>query len=214
MGIVLEDLRREYTQGGLHRKDLKDSPLDQFNLWLQQAIDAGLSDPTAMSVATVDSHGQPSQRIVLLKHLDQRGFVFFTNYGSNKARELAENSKISLLFPWVELDRQVIVKGIAEKIPTSESLSYFLSRPKESQLAAWASRQSQRISSRQLLEAQFIKMKEKFAHGEIPFPDFWGGFRIIPSHIEFWQGGTMRLHDRFMYALDDQQQWQIERLSP
>jgi len=214
MGIVLEDLRREYTKGGLHRKDLADSPFDQFNRWLQQAIDAGLSDPTAMSVATVDSEGQPSQRIVLLKHLDVRGFVFFTNYGSNKAKELSQNPKISLLFPWVEIDRQVIVKGTAEKVPTSESMSYFLSRPKESQLAAWASRQSQRVSTRNMLESQFIKMKEKFAHGEVPFPDFWGGYRIIPQQIEFWQGGTMRLHDRFMYSVDDQQQWHIERLSP
>lgn len=214
MGIVLEDLRREYTKGGLHKKMLAASPLDQFNGWLQQAVDAGLSDPTAMSVATVDDDGQPSQRIVLLKHLDEKGFVFFTNYGSNKAKDLAINSRICCLFPWQELDRQVIVKGIAEKVPTAESMAYFLSRPKESQLAAWASRQSQRVSTRQLLESQFLKMKEKFAHGEIPFPDFWGGYRVVPNTIEFWQGGTMRLHDRFLYSKDNAGNWHIERLSP
>jgi pyridoxamine 5'-phosphate oxidase len=213
MGIVLEDLRRDYTKGGLHRKDLTADPLEFFNGWLQQAIEAGLSDPTGMSVATVDADGQPSQRIVLLKHLDERGFVFFTNYGSNKARDLDNNPKVCLHFPWIELDRQVIVKGVASKIPTTESMSYFLSRPADSQLAAWASQQSRKISTRQMLESQFLHMKEKFKHGEIPYPDFWGGYRVVPHSIEFWQGGKDRLHDRFLYTRNDNG-WDTERLAP
>lgn len=213
MGIVLEDLRREYTKSGLHRADLKEDPLEQFNGWLQQAVDAGLSDPTGMSVATVDADGQPSQRIVLLKHLDERGFVFFTNYGSNKARDIDQNPKVSLHFPWIELDRQVIVKGTASRVPTSESMNYFLSRPADSQLAAWASQQSRKITTRQFLESQFLHMKEKFKHGEIPYPDFWGGYRVEPHSIEFWQGGQNRLHDRFLYSRKDSG-WNIERLAP
>jgi pyridoxamine 5'-phosphate oxidase len=213
MGIVLEDLRREYTKGGLHRKDLSADPLEQFNTWLEQAIAAGLSDPTGMSVATVDADGQPSQRIVLLKHVDDKGFVFFTNYGSNKARDIDQNPRVCLHFPWIELDRQVIIKGVASKIPTAESMRYFLSRPAESQLAAWASQQSRQISTRQMLESQFMHMKEKFKHGQIPYPDFWGGYRVKPSSIEFWQGGENRLHDRFLYSLNAND-WNIERLAP
>ncbi len=213
MGIVLENLRREYTKGGLHRADLNENPLEQFNGWLQQAVDAGLSDPTGMSVATVDADGQPSQRIVLLKHLDEHGFVFFTNYGSNKARDIDQNPNVSLHFPWIELDRQVIVKGTACRIPTKESMNYFLSRPADSQLAAWASQQSRKITTRQFLESQFLHMKEKFKHGEIPYPDFWGGYRVEPHSIEFWQGGENRLHDRFLYRRADTG-WDIERLAP
>ncbi|HSG60567.1 MAG TPA: pyridoxamine 5'-phosphate oxidase [Pseudomonadales bacterium] len=213
MGIVLEDLRREYTKGGLDLKDLNKNPLEQFNTWLQQAIDAGLSDPTGMSVATVDADGQPSQRIVLLKHLDERGFVFFTNYGSNKAQDIALNPKVCLHFPWIEIDRQVIVKGVASRVPVSESMSYFLSRPKDSQLAAWASQQSRRLSTRQMLESQFLHMKEKFKHGDVPYPDFWGGYRVVPHSIEFWQGGHSRLHDRFLFTKQDNG-WDIERLAP
>lgn len=211
--IKLDQMRRDYLKGGLSRENLQDSPFDQFELWLKQAIDAELVDPTAMSIATVDAEGQPSQRIVLLKQVDERGFVFFTNYESHKAQDIDGNPQVSLLFPWHPLERQVKICGRAEKISTSESLLYFTSRPKESQLAAWSSAQSRPISSRQLLLQQFHAMKEKFKHGEIPLPDFWGGYRVVPSSIEFWQGGTNRLHDRFKYRRVDQG-WSIEQLAP
>lgn len=210
----IDQLRREYRREGLNEEDLKTSPFPQFSLWLQQAIDAGLDDPTAMTVATVSESGQPSQRIVLLKHLDEQGFVFYTNYESRKARDLAHSPKISLHFPWHGIDRQVKICGIAEKVSTGESLKYFLSRPRESQIAAIVSAQSRPISSRQLLMQQFNSMKEKFANKEIPLPDFWGGYRVLPHEVEFWQGRESRLHDRFVYRLDEGKQWTIERLAP
>jgi len=167
-----------------------------------------------MTVATVDATGQPSQRIVLLKHADDRGFVFYTNLGSRKAEELRLNPKISLHFPWYLLERQVKVCGVAEPLSTAEVLKYFVSRPRESQLGAWASHQSRRISSRQLLMQQFEAMKNRFSRGEIPVPDFWGGFRVVPHQIEFWQGGEHRLHDRFQYNRQESGDWSIERLEP
>ncbi len=211
--MELENFRREYLQGGLKREDLSADPVAQFEAWLKQAITAGLHDPTAMTVATVDENGQPSQRIVLLKHVDQRGFVFYTNYESHKAQDLAQNPLISLHFPWHALERQVKVCGKVEKVSVAESLAYFSSRPEESQLAAWASAQSRPVSSRQLLMQQFNAMKEKFKKGKIPLPDFWGGFRVEVSSIEFWQGGANRLHDRFQYTKNDDG-WDIERLAP
>ena len=166
-----------------------------------------------MSVATVSAEGKPWQRMVLLKDFDQRGFVFYTNLGSRKAKEIGANAQVSLHFPWLQLDRQVIVGGRAERLSTVDVMKYFLSRPKGSQLAAWASKQSSRINSRQALETQFAQIKEKFAEGEIPLPDFWGGFRVVPEEIEFWQGGEQRLHDRFCYKRENDQ-WDIARLSP
>lgn len=210
----LENLRREYLRGGLKREDLSDDPIAQFRLWMQQAIDMEVADPTAMVLATVSAAGQPSQRIVLLKNLDDEGFVFFTNYGSRKAREIAENPRVSLLFPWYSIDRQVKICGRAEKVPVAQSLRYFLSRPRESQLAAWASRQSSPIGSRDLLMGQLQSIKEKYAQGEIPLPDFWGGLRVRPEQIEFWQGGAHRLHDRFEYDRQEDGTWAIQRLSP
>jgi len=210
----IDQIRREYLQGGLHRRNLLDDPIAQFKRWLQQAIESGINDPTAMTVATVGPDGQPSQRIVLLKQVDEKGFVFYTNYGSRKARDLAENARISLHFPWHMMERQVKICGVAEKVSAAEALKYFLSRPKESQLAAWASAQSRPVSSRQLLMQQFISVKSKFSKGEIPLPEFWGGFRVKPHQIEFWQGGANRLHDRFEYNLQDDGAWQIERLAP
>lgn len=207
-------MRREYLHGGLTRDNLKDDPIDQFQHWLQQAVDGQVLDPTAMSIATVSADGQPSQRIVLLKNCDERGFVFYTNHGSRKAQEIAGNNKVSLHFAWLELDRQVKICGTAEKVSSAESLKYFLSRPKESQLAAWASEQSHPISSRGLLEQQFARMKEKFHKGDIPLPSFWGGYRVKPHRIEFWQGGAMRLHDRFLFTLQPDGGWEIERLAP
>ncbi|MDC3261190.1 pyridoxamine 5'-phosphate oxidase [bacterium] len=214
--MSLQDNRREYDYGKLTRESLSASPFEQFTLWMEQAIEAGIQDPTAMSVATVSAEGKPWQRMVLLKDFDQRGFVFYTNLGSRKAQEIEANAQVSLHFPWLQLDRQVIVGGRAERLSTVEVMKYFLSRPKGSQLAAWASKQSSRINSRQALETQFAQIKEKFAEGEIPLPDFWGGFRVVPEEIEFWQGGEMRMHDRFSYlrSEDGSDSWEIGRLSP
>lgn len=212
--MKLEDIRREYSRGGLRREMLANSPIAQFEAWLQQAVDSNLTDPTAMVIATVDGSGQPSQRIVLLKQVDEQGFVFFTNTGSRKAQELEKNNKISLHFPWHGIERQVIVYGEAKPLSTAAVAKYFLSRPQESQLAAWASQQSRPISSRKVLMETFHAMKEKFSKGDIPLPDFWGGYCVVPAKIEFWQGGDHRLHDRFMYTKDATGSWQVERLNP
>jgi pyridoxamine 5'-phosphate oxidase len=211
--MSLQDNRREYDYGKLSRESLLDSPFDQFKLWMAQAIEADIQDPTAMSVATVNAEGKPWQRMVLLKDFDERGFVFYTNLGSRKAAEIEGNAQVSLHFPWLQLDRQVIVGGRAERLSTVEVMKYFLSRPKGNQLAAWASKQSSRINSRQALETQFEQVKAKFSKGEIPLPDFWGGFRVVPEEIEFWQGGESRLHDRFSFQRDGDD-WDIARLSP
>ena len=211
--MSLQDNRREYDYGKLTRESLSDNPFEQFTLWMTQAIEANIQDPTAMSVATVSAAGKPWQRMVLLKDFDERGFVFYTNLGSRKAQEIAGNAQVSLHFPWLQLDRQVIVGGSAERLSTIDVMKYFLSRPKASQLAAWASKQSSRINSRQALETQFEQVKAKFAQGEIPLPDFWGGFRVVPEEIEFWQGGEHRLHDRFQFKLNEGA-WDISRLSP
>jgi pyridoxamine 5'-phosphate oxidase len=211
--VDLEAIRREYLKAGLKRSDLSEDPISQFNLWLRQAIDADITDPTAFTLATVDAAGRPSQRIVLLKQADERGFVFYTNYESHKARDINHNPQVSLHFPWHALERQIKICGTAEKVSHAESLKYFATRPQESQLAAWASAQSRPVSSRQLLMQQFNAMKEKFKQGKIPLPDFWGGYRVVPTVIEFWQGGAYRLHDRFQYTRTDNG-WSIERLAP
>ncbi|MCK6264340.1 pyridoxamine 5'-phosphate oxidase [Vibrio sp. ZSDE26] len=211
--MELSDIRREYARDGLRRRDLKADPIEQFNLWLQQAIDAKLTDPTAMTVATVDETGQPFQRIVLLKNADKNGFVFYTNLGSRKAQQIEVNSKVSLHFPWHPMERQVHITGIAEKLSTVENMKYFTSRPKDSQIAAIASKQSSRLSARGVLEGKFLELKKKFESGEIPVPSFWGGYRIKPESIEFWQGGERRLHDRFLFSNHDGQ-WDIDRLAP
>ncbi|MGB3610849.1 MAG: pyridoxamine 5'-phosphate oxidase [Cellvibrio sp.] len=214
MDVKLENLRREYLRGGLHRDQLAADPIVQFERWMAQIIAADIPDPNAMTVATVDAEGQPSQRIVLLKGLDQRGFVFYTNLRSHKAQDLKQNPRISLHFPWHCLERQVKVCGIVEQLSAAEAFKYFVSRPRESQLAAWASQQSRPISSRAVLLQQFEAMKNKFAKGEIPLPDFWGGYRVKPMKIEFWQGGAHRLHDRFQYTRQADDSWTIERLEP
>jgi pyridoxamine 5'-phosphate oxidase len=210
----LADVRTDYRRGKLRREDLKPDPIDMFNLWLEDTLDAGVIEPTAMSLATASADGRPLLRTVLLKGLDARGFVFFTNMESRKARHLEENPQVSLLFPWLTLERQVIVTGRADKIPALESLTYFMSRPRESQLAAWASQQSRAISSRTVLEMEWSKIKEKFGAGKVPLPSFWGGYRVKPKTIEFWQGGANRLHDRFEYTAQADGGWRIERLAP
>lgn len=214
MSRKFEDFRREYTRAGLSAEQLNASPLKEFERWLEQAVHAGLSDPTAMSLSTIDAEGRPWQRIVLLKGLSEDGFVFYTNYGSNKAQAIAENPQVSLLFPWNELDRQVIIGGAAVRMSVAESASYFLTRPRESQIAAWASEQSRPIAARAILENQVQKLRDKFAGGEIPMPDFWGGYRVVPQRIEFWQGGEHRLHDRFRYERDANGEWSLGQLQP
>lgn len=209
----LGDIRREYTKGGLRRKDLAADPISQFNLWLEQAVQAKLVDPTAMTVATVDENGQPFQRIVLLKNVDKAGFVFYTNLASRKSQQIEANTKVSLHFPWHPIERQVHITGHAEKLSAIENMKYFSSRPKESQIAAWASKQSSRLSARGLLEGKYLELKQKFEKGEIPIPKFWGGYRIVPETIEFWQGGEHRLHDRFLFSREADS-WSIDRLAP
>lgn len=212
----IADLRRDYSQRGLTLDDLHPDPFDQFALWFQQAQDAALLEPNALVLSTVAPNGIPYQRTVLLKYFDRKGLVFFTNYGSRKAQHLAVNPNVSLLFPWYALERQVAVVGSATKISAAESFKYFSSRPRGSQIGAWVSQQSSVISSRQLLEMQFEKMKEKFLNKAVPLPDFWGGYRVIPTSFEFWQGRSNRLHDRFLYSAtpDSSTPWQISRLSP
>ncbi len=209
-----EQFRREYLAGGLNRDMLDACPLRQFEIWLAQAVEAGLGDPTAMVLSTIDADGQPWQRFVLMKGLSPEGFVFYTNFSSNKARDIAGEPRVSLLFPWNELDRQVIVSGVATRMGLAESARYFASRPRESQIAAWASRQSRPISGRALLESQVKSLRAKFGRGEVPVPDFWGGFRVLPHKMEFWQGGAHRIHDRFRYTRGEDGSWQIEQLQP
>jgi pyridoxamine 5'-phosphate oxidase len=210
----LADIRSAYCRGKLERADLHGDPIEQFNRWLKDACDARIVEPTAMSLATAGADGRPLLRTVLLKGLDARGFVFFSNLESRKARQLAENPNAAVLFPWLVLERQVIVTGPVEKLSSTDALKYFLTRPRESQLAAWASRQSSVISSRKVLEMQWEQMKAKFASGQVPLPSFWGGYRVKPLTIEFWQGRPNRLHDRFEYTLQPDNSWRIDRLAP
>ena len=211
----LTDYRKDYLKGGLHRDDLAASPEEQFTLWFQQAVDAGYPEPNAMSLATVAETGVPSLRTVLLKYFNPEGMVFFTNYTSRKAKEIDANPNVSLLFPWVTLERQVIVIGKAEKISAIESLKYFTSRPHESQLGAWVSAQSEVIPNRTLLKMKLAEISRKFKEGKVPLPDFWGGYRVVPHHVEFWQGGSARLHDRLVYTRESSDaDWQVNRLSP
>ncbi len=210
----LSSFREEYLKDSLHRKDLAASPFEQFDRWFKQALESGIPEPNAMSIATATTEGVPSLRTVLLKYYDDRGYVFFTNYTSRKANEIARNPEVCMLLPWVTLERQIIVYGRAEKISRTETLKYFLSRPRESQLGAWVSHQSQVISTRKLLMMKLNELRTKFAEGKVPLPDFWGGFRIIPHHMEFWQGGPGRIHDRFLYTLLPDSSWDIQRLQP
>ena len=209
-----ETLRRDVMAAGLHRDDLCSDPIKQFEQWYRQTTDTDLAEPSSMSLATVDAQGQSWQRIVLLKVFDAKGFVFFTNYSSRKAKQIANNSKVSLLFPWQALGRQVKVTGEAAKISTAESMKYFATRPRGSQIGAWASHQSQVIKSRAMLDAMFQEMKQRFLQGDVPLPSFWGGYRVTPVTIEFWQARDSRLHDRFIYRQDEKARWFIERLSP
>ena len=207
-------MRAEYQRGALSRADLKPDPFEQFAVWFQQACECGMIEPNAMSLATVSGEGRPLVRTVLLKSFDARGFVFFTNLESRKARHIKENPNVSLLFPWLALERQVIVSGTVESVSTAEALTYFLTRPRGSQLGAWVSQQSSVITSRKMLEMTLEQMKRKFEGGEIPLPSWWGGYRVVPHDIEFWQGRASRLHDRFLYSRSESGEWSIARLAP
>jgi len=209
----IADIRREFQYAGLSRDDLNENPIEQFEKWFVDARDANLDNPNALSLATVNEDGSPSLRTVLLKAFDEKGFVFFTNYGSRKAHDLDRNPKSAMLLHWLELDRQVKIQGDVSRISTAESLAYFTSRPRGSQIGAWSSQQSSPIGSRTLLVQAFESMKKKFAEGEIPLPDFWGGYRLEPSVIEFWQGRENRLHDRFEFRRQGDA-WDIQRLQP
>jgi len=213
MSDAIQDLRREYDRNPLNESDLDPDPVRQFRAWFESARKAEIPEPNAMSLATSDTSGRVSCRTVLLKAYDERGFVFFTNYKSRKARQMAGNPHASLLFPWVALARQVEIAGPVEKISTAESLAYFMSRPFGSRLGAWVSDQSSVIPSRQVLLAKFEELKRQFANGEIPKPAGWGGYRVVPDSFEFWQGGHDRLHDRFAYSKEGGT-WTIRRLAP
>jgi pyridoxamine 5'-phosphate oxidase len=211
--VDLANLRRDYRTRPLERQDLAADPVTQFQQWFTEALDANVMDPNAMAVATVGPDGQPSVRMVLLKHFDAQGFVFYTNHDSRKAREIAGNHKVALLLYWAEISRQVRITGPASRVSAAESVRYFLSRPRDSQIGAWVSEQSRVIEGRQFLEAKFAEIKARFAAGDVPLPSFWGGYRVAVDTVEFWQARENRLHDRFLYsrAADG---WAIERLAP
>ena len=212
--IDITQMRKEYMDKGLNEKDLNSNPFKQFELWFNQALEVDLKEANAFCLATVGNDMLPSVRTVLLKIFDETGFVFFSNYKSKKAKDIEENPNAAALFAWLDLDRQIKIEGKIEKISSKASLKYFLSRPKGSQIGAWVSHQSEVISSRSILEAKFNEIKNRFVKGEIPFPSFWGGYIIKPIKIEFWQAGTNRLHDRFVYTLQEDKSWKIERLAP
>jgi pyridoxamine 5'-phosphate oxidase len=206
-------MRKEYKAAQLDEISVDSSPFIQFETWFEEVKNAELKEPNAMVLATVNAQGEPNIRAVLLKIFDEKGFVFFTNYNSDKGKEIEENPNVAAEFLWLELERQVRILGKCEKITKSESLSYFLKRSRGSQLGAWVSDQSSIISSRKILSIQMEKIKEKFKKGEVPLPDFWGGYRIIPEKIEFWQGRENRLHDRILYT-KEADEWKISRLAP
>jgi len=209
----LSEVRREYIRDHLERENLADDPIDQFDAWFEQARAAGAAEVNAMVLATAGADGQPSARTVLLKYFDRRGFVFFTNLESSKARQISENPKVALHFYWPLMERQVIIRGEAVQVTRREALSYFVKRPRGSQLGAWVSDQSRVVSSRSMLEMKLDEMKRRFSDGKIPLPSFWGGYRVIPRETEFWQGRENRLHDRFLFTRDGEG-WTIQRLAP
>jgi len=211
--MPIADLRRSYTLAGLRRAGLDPDPIAQFGKWLQQTIDAQMLEPTAMTLATVGKSGRPSARIVLLKGVDERGLIFYTNYESRKARELAENPQGALVFYWAELERQVRVTGVVSSISREESEAYFKTRPRGHQLGAWVSTQSDVIASRGVLEERLELFEQKYPD-TVPLPPFWGGYILSPTEIEFWQGRQNRLHDRFRYTKQANGNWLIERLAP
>lgn len=218
-----QKLKQQYSEAGISRDSVCKDPIEQFQLWLKQAVDSGIAEANGFCLSTVSEQGKPSQRTVLMKSCDHDGLVFYTNHDSRKGQQLAKNNKVSVLFPWYELHRQVNIEGTVSRVEESLSREYFKSRPRASQIAAWCSRQSETIASRQALEQQQREMEQKFSEQEIPLPTFWGGYRIRPERFEFWQGRAHRLHDRILYIEKDDTrkdnpqentQWKIVRLSP
>ena len=215
MDSSIADLRQNYTQAGLSEADLNSNPIEQFDIWFQQALNADLIEPNAMTLATATPDGKPTARIVLLKGVSERGFVFYTNYESQKGQQLIANPYAALVFLWDKLERQIRIEGKVEKLTESESAQYFHSRPKASQLGAWASDQSRVIPNREVLEQKLADLEEQYSDdATVPLPEHWGGFRVVPNRIEFWQGRPSRLHDRLVYDLQADGNWSIKRLSP
>lgn len=206
-------LRKNYQLMGLDENSIKTDPMEQFSLWFNAALESEITEPNAMILSTVSPEGSPSSRTVLLKGLETDGFIFFTNYESEKGRHIGNNDNVAILFLWLDLERQVRITGRAEKLPTPASESYFKSRPVDSQIGAWASSQSEVVPGREYLEKKFESMKQRFSDGDIPLPPFWGGYKVVPSKMEFWQGRPNRLHDRILYTRVENE-WKIERLSP
>ncbi|MFD9126442.1 pyridoxamine 5'-phosphate oxidase [Kitasatospora sp. NPDC059571] len=210
-------MRKHYQHEGLAEGDLAADPVEQFTRWFHEADEAGVTEPNAMVLSTADAAGRPSARTVLLKGYDRRGFVFYTNYGSRKGAELAVNPQASLLFPWIALARQVVVCGRVEKVGRDETAAYFRTRPHGSQLGAWASEQSSPVAGREILERRYAELAARYPEGEgVPVPPFWGGYRVVPETVEFWQGRENRLHDRLVYLAADggEGDWRVERLCP
>lgn len=212
--IDVAALRKEYSREELTESSVSSSPFEQFSRWFDEAMAAALPEPTAMTLATASESGQPSARVVLLKGITERGFIFFTNYASHKGQDLDATPLAALLFFWPELERQIRIEGWVEQLTPEESFAYFTSRPLASQIGAWASAQSTVVPSKEFLEERYAEMQQRFADGTVPLPPTWGGYRVIPATFEFWQGRPSRMHDRIRYRRDEEDAWIVERLSP